>query len=117
MHGACGDDDALGFEDDGALGSVGAADAAVRVARLPGALHADGCLFAVDVLEEDLVGGETLDEMSTGLCGIWQEGNDGALLLCGSTAKGTVATVVLVASGVLRHGLVAVSEFPCTFGQ
>ena len=107
---AAGDDGALGEDCDGAGGLVRAADGAVRVAGLPGAGEARGDFRAGAGVEEDLVGGEALDEDRACFLGVRQPGHHGALLLGRAASQRAVAAVMALPAGVLGHGLGAVAE-------
>ena len=111
---AGGDDDAFSFDDDGAGCLVGARDAAVAITGNPGALNASGSLLAIDVFEHDLVGLEAFDELGASPLSIWEERDDGTLLLGSAAAHCAIAAVMRVASGVLGNILVAETQLSRT---
>lgn len=107
---AGGDDDAFGFDDDGAGGLVGAGDAAVAITGDPCALDASGGLLAIDVFEDDLIGLKAFDELGASPFSIWKERDDGALLLGSAAAHCAIAAVMRIASRILRNILVAKAQ-------
>ena len=111
---AGGDDDAFGFDDDGAGGLVGAGNAAVAITGDPGALDTSGGLLAIELFEDDLIGLEAFDELGTGPRSIWEERDHRTLLLGSAAPHRTIAAVMGVASRILRNIPVAKAQFSGT---
>ena len=117
VEGTGGDDDALGFDEEGAGGSVSATDGAMGVPGRPGALDSGSGLFTVDFFEEDFIRGEAFDEMGTGASSIRKEGDSRTLFLCRSAAQSAVSAGVFTSPCILRDVLIAVAEFSSALFQ